>query len=262
MKARKEFADVGVDSGQVEVNDPRRSGGPFIVAAGGTFREDPSKAAKAAEETKEKAAKVADAVAKGKVADAEADAIAKELDKAGLKKGKLDKKQSALAKKLAARAPGAIKEGLDALSDDYDGDPEEAEIPKTGLLIFLFSFDSTNMTIAMVGIVVASLALGYLTSSLLGAAAFGMFGNAAILLVGGVLGAGLHDLLFPPDFFWEYEPAPGILTTVACAFAALIGACFARKHIQERMDAATTIGTMKGPRAGLAAGRRVRRFGG
>lgn len=250
VKARKEFADVGVDSGQVEINDPRRSSGPFTLVAGGTFREEPAKDAK-----------VAEAAAKRKVAEAEADAIAKQVDQAALKKGKLDKKQSALVKKLAAKAPGAVKDGLDALSDDYDDDPEEPEVPKTGVLRFLFSLDSTTMTIVMLSIVAACVGLGYLTSSLLGDAAFGMFGNAGILLVGGVLGAGIHDLLFPPDFFWEYEPTPGILTTVVCAFAALIGACFARKHIEDRMDAATSIQATKRIETSPHAGAHVRRFG-
>ncbi len=262
VETRKEFATVDVDSGQVQVDDPRHSGGPVTIAAGDSFREDPSKAANAADDAKDPAAKDADAKAKQKAADAEADAIAKKLDEAGMKKGKLTKKQSALAKKLAARAGGAVKEGLDELADDYDADPDTPEVPKIGILRFLFGPEAPSTTIVLTAICVTFLGLGYLGSAALGGVAFGMFGNAAILLVGALLGAGLHDLAFSPAFFWQYEPTPGILTTVIGGSAALIGACFARKYIEDRMDEADTAEPAKPSERRAPVGARRARFGG
>jgi hypothetical protein len=159
-----------------------------------------------------------------------------QLDKAGLKKGKLDKKQSELAKKLLKKAPGAIKDGLDALDDDYDADQPEHEVPKISIMRFLFGPEAPSVRIVLTAIGVVFLGLGYLSSVVLGEAGFGMFGNALILLVGAALGAGLHDLTFSPEYFWDYEPTPGILTPVIFGLATLIGACFARKYAQERMD--------------------------
>jgi hypothetical protein len=254
VKARKDVALLDVDGGIVDLRDSQRGGDLIQVKAGGSFRGAPLVKDAAAKEAEAKAA--ADKPKGADGGDADAD---KALDKlGGGKGGKLTKKQSELAKKLAARGGKAVKEGLDDLADEYDGDPLPPEAPKIGLLAFLFGKDAPNTGIVLGVIGVVGVILGKLTAGILGDVAFGVFGNAALLVIGAFLGAGLHDWACPPDLVWEYEPGPGILLTLIGAFGLLVGACFLRRYIEDRMEQSAAAATAA---ARAAGGRAPRKFG-
>jgi hypothetical protein len=252
VKARKDVALLDVDGGIVDLRDSQRGGDLIQVKAGGSFRGAPLVKDAAAKEAEAKAA--ADKPKGADGGDADAD---KALDKlGGGKGGKLTKKQSELAKKLAARGGKAVKEGLDDLADEYDGDPLPPEAPKIGLLAFLFGKDAPNtgMVLGVIGALFAI--LGKLTAGMLRGVSFGMLGNAVILLVGAFLGAALHDWACPPDLVWQYEPAPGIALTLLGAFGALVGACFLRKYIEDRVEQAADAAAAAARASGRTAPRK------
>jgi len=256
VKARKDVALLEVDKGVVDVRDSQRGGDAVPVKAGDSFRGAPlvPKDAAAAEADKKAEADKAKAAAAGggDISDADIDKATK-LPKGG----KGGKKQSELAKKLAAKGAQAVKEGLNDMGDDYEGDPLPAEAPKIGLLTFLFGKDAPNTGMVLGAIAVVGLMLGKLTSSILGDVAFGVFGNAILLVIGAFLGAGLHDVACPPDLVWQYEPGPGILLTLLGAFGLLVGACFLRRYIEDRMEQSAAAATA----AARASGRAPRKFG-
>ena len=234
LDVHKDFATVSVAKGEVLVQDLVHGGDPTKVRADGEFRGEPLKS-KEAEKAKEPE--------KPKAAEApkpnEADAALKELDKLN-NKGKLSKeekkKRSALVKKLAEKGLTATKEGLEEMAEDYDGD-NVVETPKMGILSFLFGANSPGVGYVLGAAVVLFLGFGGLADSALGAAAFGKIGNAVILLIGALLGAAIHDFVFTPEAFWDYEPTPGIVTPTVIAAATLVGACFLRKYLEDRWEA-------------------------
>lgn len=245
VKARKEGALLDVDVGVVDLRDSQRGGDPVPLKAGDLFRGEPlSKDAEAKNDGKPEGDKAK--VAAGDPSDAEID---KAMNAVG-KPAKATKKQSDLAKRLAARGGKAVKDGLDDLADEYDGDPLPTEAPKIGILTFLFGKDAPNTGTVLGVIGVLFVGLGALTATLLRGVSFGMFGNALILLVGAFLGAGLHDLACPPALVWEYEPTPGIILTTLGAFGALVGACFLRRYIEDRMEQAEAVARATAKAAG------------
>ncbi len=255
VKARKDVALLEVDRGVVDVRDTQRGGDSAPLKAGDSFRGAPlgPKDAEAAEADKKAEADKAKAAAAAAGGPSDAD-----IDKATkLPKGKGGKKQSELAKKLAGKGAQALKEGLNDLGD-YDGDPLPAEAPKIGLLAFLFGKDAPNTGMVLGAIAVVGLMLGKLTSGVLGDVAFGVFGNAILIVIGAFLGAGLHDVACPPDLVWEFEPGPGILLTLIGAFGLLVGACFLRRYIEDRMEQNAAAATAA---ARAAGGRAPRKFG-
>ena len=254
VKARKDVALLDVDGGIVDLRDSQHGGDLIQVKAGGSFRGAPLVKDAAAKEAEAKAEADKPKGAGADGGDADAD---KALDKlGGGKGGKLTKKQSELAKKLAARGGKAVKEGLDDLADEYDDDPLPPEAPKIGLLAFLFGKDAPNTGIVLGVIGVVCIILGKLTAAMLRGVSFGMFGNGLLLLVGAFLGAALHDWACPPDLVWAYEPTPGIVLTLLGAFGALVGACFLRRYIEDRMERASDAATAAARASGRSAPRR------
>ena len=246
VEVHKDFATVDVLSGQLQVQDIAHGGEPFVLRAGAEFRGVPAKPKEEAKPQKPEAAK-----------NAEADAALKELDALKAKShGKLSKedkkKRSALIKKLAEKGITAAGEGLEEMAEDYDGDAP-VEVPKVGILSFLFGPNSPGAGYVVAGLVALFLLFGALTSTALGSVAFGVVGNAVILLIGALIGAAIHDFVFSPETFWSYEPTPGIVTTTLAAAATLIGACFLRRYVEDRWEEASTA---KAAKASVRAPRR------
>ena len=224
---KKDFSEIIVELGQVSIKtDPKKSDS-FRLSKGDSFRQPPLvEAAKPLADTK-------GASSNSAADDALAEAALKKMDEDN-KKTKKKKVSSALAAKIAARAGAEMKEGLDSFG--ADSDDETPEPPKTGILNFLFGPGAPDTALVGAGLAAVFVGLGYFASAVLGEASFGLFGNAAILLIGAIVGAGLHDLAFSPESWWDYEPYPGILLPVLGGFAALIGACFARRYLEDQAE--------------------------
>jgi len=241
VTARKDSVLLLVDSGKVEVEDPKQ-GAPFQVSAGDRFREPPRPNEDAEAKAKAEAAKQAPPPEAAKV------------DEKDDKKAKKAKRHSPLTAKILMDPAAEIKNGLDIIGESVDGD-EPPEIPKIGMLKYLFG--SGDLIPVLGGIALAFLGLGYLTSALLGSAGFGLFGNAGLLLIGAFLGAGFHDLAFTPETWWDYEPYPGIFSTVVAGLLALIGACFVGYYLNQK-DEASPVSAAKLRVAGARSSRAIR----
>lgn len=222
VTARKDSVLLLVDSGKVEVEDPKQ-GAPFQVSAGDRFREPP------------RPSEDAEAKAKAEEAKKALPPDAGNADQKDDKKNKKAKRHSPLTAKILTSTGSDIKDGLDIIGESVD-DNDPPEMPKIGMLKFLFGGPELGWVLG--GVAVAFLGLGYLTSLLLGSAGFGLFGNAAILLIGAFLGAGFHDFVFTPAVWWDYEPYPGIFSTVVVGLLTLIGACFARYYLDHKDEGA------------------------
>lgn len=231
LVVRRDYATLDVVSGEVKLRDLVHGGRLVTLHAGGGFRGAPAAPAKgtAAKSREEEAAKAATAEI-----DKAFDNLQKFSGKSGEKLSREEKaKRNATVKALAAKGLAATRQGMEDLAEDYEGDPP-VEIPRIGILDFLFGPKAPGAGYVLAGLGAIFLAFGALTAKGLGSAGFGALGNAVILLMGALLGAALHDYAFPPELFWAFEPTPGIATTTILAAAALAGACVLRVYIADR----------------------------